>query len=161
MNPKGEPVALPYSPPPFLGRIVCGCCWRITTYETSHFKPPSPLSTPPPFTPLMPCRLNEKNATLTWPVLRHLDLSLWPSLYPLSLSLTHTLLCPLHTLPLSLLLSLFAPLACAFPSRGTTMKTNAFRTERTQIWNNFLLVKRSKGQEDHLPYTLHPPPPSL
>lgn len=91
----------------------------------------------------------------------HFVISIFLSDHHSTLSLSHSLthysaLYTLSTtLPLSLLISLFAPLACAFPSRGTTMKTNAFRTERTQIWNNFLLVKRSKGQEDHL---LLPPP---
>lgn len=131
-------------------------------YETSNFMPPHPLSYPCLSSNPLPfawMRKMRHSRDLHFVIL--IFLSGHHSSQPQPHSLSHLL-----TLPPSLSLSLSS---CTLTggisiSRGTTMKTNAFRTKRAQIWNNFLLVNQTKG---HVPpsstrctplYTLPPLP---
>lgn len=138
-------------------------------YETSNFMPPHPLSLP--HTRPTPACQATRCLLLEW---EKCDTRVTCTSSSWSFSLDITLASPnltlcltySHCLPLAHSLSLSS---CTLTggisiSRGTTMKTNAFRTKRAQIWNNFLLVNQTKG---HVPpsstrctplYTLPPLP---
>lgn len=151
-----------------LFELVCGCCcwcwwWRMKRTKRVILCPLT--HSPTPACQATRCLLLEWEKCDTRVTCTS---SSWSFFLDITLASPNLTLCLTysHCLPLAHSLSLSS---CTLTggisiSRGTTMKTNAFRTKRAQIWNNFLLVNQTKG---HVPpsstrctplYTLPPLP---